>query len=199
LKLVLATGNKGKIKELKEYFLNYDVVAYKDIIGDIDIIENGKTFKENAIIKAKAINESLKENNFKDYLVLADDSGISIEALNGEPGIKSARYSGGGDKDNNKLVIKRLKNIKIKSSKAFYTAAIALIYKDKLFTTHGFMHGIVIDEERGDKGFGYDPLFIPNGFDKTLGELNDDVKKNISHRTKAIKCIKVIIKSLNLN
>jgi len=74
LRLVLATGNKGKIKELKEYFLNYEVIAYKDIIGDIEIIEDGKTFKENAIIKAKAINKELKKIGFKDYLVLADDS-----------------------------------------------------------------------------------------------------------------------------
>jgi len=119
-------------------------------------------------------------------------------ALNGEPGIKSARYSGGSDKDNNKLVIKKLNEIGLTNSKAFYTAAIALIYKDKLFTTHGFMHGVVINEERGDKGFGYDPLFIPNGFDKTLGELDDEIKKQISHRTKAIECIKIILKQLKL-
>jgi len=199
LRLVLATGNNGKIKELKEYFPNYDVIAYKDLVDNIEIIEDGKTFKENAIIKAKAINEELKKIGLKEYLVLADDSGISIEALGGEPGIKSARYSGGSDKDNNQLVIKKLNELGITNSKAFYTAAIALIYQDKLFTTHGFMHGVVINEERGDKGFGYDPLFIPNGFDKTLGELDDEVKKNISHRTKAIKCIKVILKSLGLD
>jgi len=196
LRLILATGNKGKIRELKGYFSKFDVIAYKDIIGDIEIIEDGKTFKENAIIKAKAINEELKKIGFKDYLVLADDSGISIEALNFEPGIKSARYSGGSDKDNNKLVIKKLNEIGIESSKAYYTAAVALIYKDKLFTTHGFMRGIVIDKERGDKGFGYDPLFIPNGFDKTFGELDDEVKRRISHRTKAIECIKIVIRSL---
>ena len=193
--IVLASNNQGKIKEFQNYLNNFEVIAYKDIIGEIDIIENGNSFKQNAIIKAKAIKNKLIQQKLN-YFVLSDDSGISIEALNFEPGIKSARYSGGDDKDNNKLVIKKLNELNISSSKAFYTAALCLIdTKNNIWTTHGFMHGKVINQEIGTKGFGYDPLFIPDGYTKTLGELDEDIKQKISHRVKALKLMLLIIKN----
>jgi len=192
-KIILASSNKGKIKEIQKYFTDYEVLPYTDLIEKFEIIENGDSFKQNAIIKAKAVGEKLK-----DYLVLADDSGISVPALNNAPGIFSARYAGENatDKDNLYKLIAELKKRGIKKTPAFYTAAIALYSPYGTYTAHGFMRGDVIDEARGEKGFGYDPMFIPKGFDKTLGELDEEVKKKFSHRTKALELMKIILKIL---
>ena len=187
--IVLASSNKGKIKEIKKYFGD-DVVAFSDLIEPFEIIEDGDSFKENAIIKAKAIYEKLPE-----HIIIADDSGISVPALGGIPGIYSARFAGEGasDKDNLFKLIDELNKNNIQKTEAFYTSAIAIASPYGIFTTHGFMYGDVINEARGDKGFGYDPMFIPQGYDKTLGELDDDIKKEISHRTKALNLAKHIL------
>ena len=187
--IVLASSNKGKIKEIKKYF-GQDVVAFSDLIEPFEIIEDGNSFKENAIIKAKAIQEKLPN-----HIIIADDSGISVPALGGIPGIYSARFAGieASDKDNLNKLIEELKNNNIKKTEAFYTSAIAIATPYGIWTTHGFMYGDVIDEAKGDKGFGYDPMFIPKGYNKTLGELDDDVKKSISHRTKALNLAKYIL------
>ncbi|WP_457561850.1 RdgB/HAM1 family non-canonical purine NTP pyrophosphatase [Caminibacter pacificus] len=189
-RVVLASGNKGKIREIKELLKNYEVIPYTDLIDKFEIEENGNTFKENAIIKAKAVGERLKNE-----IVLADDSGISVPALGGIPGIYSARFAGEGasDKDNLYKLIEELKKRGIKKTPAFYTAAIAIYTPYGIFTTHGFMRGEVIDEARGDKGFGYDPMFVPKGYDKTLGELEEEVKKSFSHRSKALSLAKYIL------
>jgi len=188
MQIVLASSNKGKIKEIKKYF--DDVVAFSDLIEPFEIEENGKSFKENAIIKAKAIYEKLPN-----HIIIADDSGISVPALGNIPGIYSARFAGSNatDKENLDKLIFELKKNNISKTPAFYTSAIAIASPYGIFTTHGFMYGDVIDEARGDKGFGYDPMFIPNGYDKTLGELDDEVKKSISHRTKALDLAKYIL------
>ena len=192
-KIVIASSNKGKIKEIQEFFKDFEVIPYTDLIEKFEIEENGTTFKENAIIKAKAIGEKLK-----DKIVLADDSGISVPVLGGIPGIYSARFAGvkANDKDNLNKLIDELKKRKIKKAKAFYTAAIAIYSPYGIFTTHGIMRGEVIDEARGENGFGYDPMFIPKGFDKTLGELDSEVKKSFSHRTKALNLAKIILNVL---
>ncbi|BCD62960.1 XTP/dITP diphosphohydrolase [Nitratiruptor sp. YY08-26] len=189
MKIILASSNRGKIKEIQE-LLQAEVVPYKDILGDITIIENGKSFQENAIIKAKAIFERVPQS-----IVLADDSGISVPALGGEPGIYSARYAGDSatDKENLQKLISKLQEKNIKKTPAFYTAAIAIASPKGVFTTHGWMWGNVIDEARGNKGFGYDPMFIPEGYEKTLGELDEEVKKRISHRAKALRLAKIIL------
>jgi XTP/dITP diphosphohydrolase len=187
--IVLASGNKGKIKEIKKYF-GEDVVAFSDLIEPFEIIEDGDSFKANAIIKAKAIQEKLPN-----HIIIADDSGISVPALGGIPGIYSARFAGSdaSDKDNLFKLIDELKKNNIKKTEAYYTSAIAIATPYGIFTTHGFMYGDVIDEARGDNGFGYDPMFIPKGYDKTLGELDDEVKKSFSHRTKALNLAKHIL------
>jgi len=189
MQIVLATSNKGKIKEIKKYF-GENVVAFSDLIEPFEIIEDGDSFKENAIIKAKAIYKKLPN-----HIIIADDSGISVPIFGNIPGIYSARFAGDNvtDKDNLDKLINELKNNNIKKTQAFYTSAIAIASPYGIFTTHGFMYGDVIDEARGDKGFGYDPMFIPQGFDKTLGELDDDIKKSISHRTKALNLAKYIL------
>jgi len=189
MRIVLASSNQGKIKEIKKYFGD-NVVAFSDLIEPFEIIEDGNSFKENAIIKAKAIQYKLPND-----IIIADDSGISVPELGGIPGIYSARFAGenASDKDNLFKLINTLKEHNISKTPAYYTSAIALATPYGIFTTHGFMYGEVIDEARGDKGFGYDPMFIPLGFDKTLGELDDDIKKEISHRTKALNLAKHIL------
>ena len=196
MEIILASTNKGKIKEIENFLDGIKTIPYTDLINTIDIEENGSTFKENAIIKARKISKKISEKN--DFIILADDSGISVPVLDNKPGIYSARFAGENatDKENIKKLIDELKQKKIKKTPAFYTAAIALATKNGIFTVHGWMYGEIIDEPRGQGGFGYDPMFIPLGYDKTLGELDPKIKKNISHRTNALKLAKILINSM---
>jgi len=193
MKLVLATGNKGKLREFKQMCQD-EVVPFSDLLEEFEIVEDGDTFAANALIKARTIYEKLGE----EYLVIADDSGISLPVLDGAPGIYSARYAGMGatDKENLYKLIDAVKEKGLISTPAYYTAAIAIVSKYGEYVVHGWMHGDVIDEARGEKGFGYDPMFIPSGYDKTLGELDEDVKFEISHRGKALALAKPIINML---
>ncbi len=198
MKLVLATGNKGKLREFKQMCQD-EVVPFSDLLGEFEIVEDGDTFAANALIKARTIYEKLGEAYpSNEYLVISDDSGISLPVLEGAPGIYSARYAGVGvsDKDNLNKLVEAIKKKKLNSTPAYYTAAIAIVSKYGEYVVHGWMHGDVIDEPRGDKGFGYDPMFIPAGYDLTLGELDDDVKSAISHRGKALELAKPIINML---
>ncbi len=194
MRVILASSNKGKIKEIQD-ILGMEVIPYKAILPDIAIDENGKSFKENALIKAKTIYEALGD---PEAIVIADDSGISVPALGGEPGIYSARYAGEGasDKENLAKLIQKLKEKGIKRTPAYYTAAIAIVGKGVEQTVHGWMWGEVIDEARGDKGFGYDPMFVPEGFEETLGELDENLKQRISHRFKALELAQIVLKRM---
>jgi XTP/dITP diphosphohydrolase len=193
MELILASGNKGKLKEFEE-LLGYKVIPYKEVVGDIEIEENGSTFAQNALIKAKEIYNRVGQ----DYIVLSDDSGISVDVLNGEPNIYSARYAGinASDVENLDKLINNLKAKGLKSSPAHYTAAIAIVSKYGEYVVHGWMFGKVIAQKRGNKGFGYDPCFIPEGFNKTLGELEGGVKKELSHRSKALDLAMPIVEML---
>ncbi|MEO1937548.1 MAG: RdgB/HAM1 family non-canonical purine NTP pyrophosphatase [Sulfurimonas sp.] len=194
-KLVLATSNKGKVREIKELCKAYEVIPYSELIEEFEIVEDGDTFKENALIKARAVYEALGD---EDAVVLADDSGISVDVLGGAPGIYSARYAGAdaNDKDNLYRLIDAIKEKGLKSSPAHYTAAIAIVTKGKERVVHGWMYGTALTEARGDGGFGYDPMFIPEGFEKTLGELDEEIKKELSHRSKALTLASKILKVL---
>ena len=195
MKLVLATGNKGKVREIKALCEDYEVVAYSELIEPFEIVEDGDSFKENALIKARAVFKALGD---EDVIVIADDSGISVDVLDGKPGIYSARHAGAdaSDKDNLYKLVQDIKDVGVESSPAHYTASIAIVTNDKEFTVHGWMHGTAITQTKGDGGFGYDPMFIPLGFNKTLGELDDDVKKGLSHRSKALNLAKKILRTL---
>jgi XTP/dITP diphosphohydrolase len=198
MKLVLATGNKGKLREFKQMCQD-EVLAFSDLLGELDIVEDGDTFAANALIKARTIYKKLGEKYpSNEYLVISDDSGISLPVLNGAPGIYSARYAGVGvtDKDNLYKLIETVKEKGLKSTPAYYTAAIAIVSKYGEYVVHGWMHGDVLDEARGEKGFGYDPMFIPKGYALTLAELDDGVKSKISHRGQALELAKPIIKML---
>ncbi len=195
MKIVLASGNKGKIKEFEKLMPNDEVIAFKEILGDIEIIEDKDSFKGNAIKKAQTIYDELINKNYKDVIVISDDSGITVPALNNEPGIYSARYAGenASDEDNNNKMIKNLQEQNIERTPAYYTACIAIIYQGEVYTVHGWMHGDVTSKPVGTEGFGYDPLFIPKGFDKTLGVLPHEVKKEFSHRSSALKLAKKVL------
>ncbi|WP_108063482.1 non-canonical purine NTP pyrophosphatase [Poseidonibacter lekithochrous] len=195
MKIVLASGNKGKIKEFEKLMPNDEVVAFKEILGDIEIIEDKDSFKGNAIKKAQTIYDELINKNYKDVIVISDDSGITVPVLNNEPGIYSARYAGenASDEDNNNKMIKNLKAQNIERTPAYYTACIAIIYQGEVYTVHGWMHGDVTSKPVGTEGFGYDPLFIPKGFDETLGVLPHEVKKEFSHRSSALKLAKKVL------
>jgi len=195
VKLVLATSNRGKIREIRELYDAFDVVAYSDLVDLGEIVEDGGTFAENAMIKARTVYEAL---NDPDAIVLSDDSGISVEALGGVPGIYSARYAGEGasDRDNLEKLLEALREKGLHESPAFYTAAIGIVSREGEYTVHGWMHGRVIDTPRGDGGFGYDPMFVPAGFSLTLGELDPAVKKEISHRSRALRLARTVLQSL---
>ncbi len=195
MKLVLATSNKGKVREIKAICKDFEVIPYSDLIQEFEIIEDAHTFKSNALLKAHAVFDAIGDENI---IVIADDSGISVDVLNGAPGIYSARYAGKGadDKENLNTLMKNIKAAGVESSPAYYTAAIAIVTKDVERTVHGWMYGTALTQARGDGGFGYDPMFIPLGHKKTLGELDDVVKKELSHRSKALKLAKKILKIL---
>ena len=194
MNIILATGNRGKIKEFKAY-MDGNVCSYSDVMEAFEIVEDGKTFKENALIKARAVYEKLEDDTM---IAMADDSGISVDAFGGKPGIFSARYAGVGATSEQNLdkLIYNLKQRNLKITPAFYTAAIAIVCDKGEFCVHGWMHGSVIDERRGTNGFGYDPIFMPKGYVKTLGELGSEVKKRLSHRSKALELAKIILNSL---
>ena len=195
MKIVLASGNKGKITEFQKLMPNDDVIAFSEILGNIEIVEDKDSFKGNAIKKAQTIYDELIKIGQNDVIVISDDSGITVPALNNEPGIYSARYAGEGssDKQNNAKLIENLNKQNLEKTAAFYTACIAIVYKGEDYTVHGWMHGNVINKELGEGGFGYDPMFIANGFDKTLGELGYEAKKEFSHRTKALNLAKKVL------
>ena len=195
MRIILATSNQGKVREFQSWISEYEVVAYSDIMAPFEIDETGLTFKENALIKARAVYEKLDNKN---DIVLSDDSGISVPILGGIPGIYSARYAGinANAKDNLAKLIAALKDNDIEKTPAFYTAAIALVCQKGEFCVHGWMHGEAIAQARGNNGFGYDPMFIPCGYSQTLGELDESVKKAFSHRARALELAYIVLKSL---
>ncbi len=180
--LVFATGNVNKIKEVKEILDGqYEIIPMKDIGCDEDIPETSPTLEGNALQKARY----LKTNYAVDCF--SEDTGLEIDALDGEPGVYTARYAGlPRNNDNNiNLVLEKLQNVS--NRKARFRTAIALIIDDKEYLFEGIVNGkIATTKSSGLKGFGYDPIFIPDGYDHTFAELPSKVKQSISHRARAI-------------
>jgi XTP/dITP diphosphohydrolase len=195
LKLVLATSNKGKVREIKALCENYEIVPYSELIEEFEIVEDGDSFQENALIKARAVFNALNDDTL---VVMADDSGISVDILDGAPGIYSARYAGedASDVDNLNKLMEDIASKGVNKSKAHYTAAIAIVTKNSEFCVHGWMYGTALSTRKGEGGFGYDPMFVPEGYEQTLGELDDSIKKKLSHRSKALSLAKKILKTL---
>lgn len=187
--LVIASNNKGKIREIISIVDNISLLSLNDIGFDKEIPEPYHTFEENAHTKARTIHEYCNKN------VFADDSGICVNALNGAPGVFSARYAGApvDDERNLQKLLTDLQGAEDRS--AFYKAVICLIWDDETYFFEGICEGNIIEAPRGDGGFGYDPIFVPNGFDQTFAELPLDVKNSISHRGKAVRQMTDFLKS----
>ncbi len=189
MKLIIASNNAHKIREIKEILGSYfvEIKSLKEAGISHETVEDGRTFLENAEKKAREIAE------ISGCAALADDSGICAHALGGEPGIYSARYSGehgghGDDEANNDLLIKNLADKDDKG--AHYTCAVVVCYPDgKKISAEGHMYGRIIDTRRGTHGFGYDPIFVPDGHNRTVAEMTDEEKHAISHRGKALRAI----------
>jgi len=199
MKILLATSNADKVGEIKEFFKNHEIYALAEVLRPFEIEENGTSFKQNALIKARAVFEALKSKNSQsEFFVLSDDSGICVDALGGAPGIFSARFSGSDatDASTREKLAASLRELGLEQSPAHYTAAIALKCDLGEFCTHGFMHGTAITQQRGQNGFGYDFMFIPRGFDRTIGELPTAVKFEISHRTRGLRLMQIILTNL---
>ena len=197
-KIVLATANTHKVIEfqriLNELLPGLVLVKATDFPGVPEIEETGSTFAENALIKAKAINE------FTNLPALADDSGLVVDALNGAPGVFSARYAGIGasDKANVLKLLSEIKDIEQSLLSARFECAIALVERSQNLelVVDGQMPGQVIKEIRGENGFGYDPIFVPQGLSNTSAELTDVEKDQISHRGLALRKMSVVLKQL---
>ena len=186
-KLILASNNAKKVKEIKEILegLPIEVKSLKYEGIDIDVVEDGKTFEENAKKKAKEIYEFLLSKGKKDFIVLADDSGLEVDYLNGEPGIYSARYSGehGNDDKNNEKLLENLEGVPKEKRGAQFVCQLSLFTdKGEYYTVRGEVRGFIIESIQGKGGFGYDPLFFYEPFNKTFGELEAEEKNKISHR-----------------
>lgn len=194
-KIIFATGNEGKMKEIREIldgltFLGekVQILSMKEAGIDMDIIEDGTTFEENAMIKARAVAGAAKE-----AIVLADDSGLVIDYLNGEPGIYSARYLG---KDTsyrvkNANLVQRLEGVPDEKRSARFVCAIAAVFPDgRELSTRGTIEGRIGYEEKGLNGFGFDPIFYVPEIGKYTAELSDEDKNRISHRGKALRAMR---------
>lgn len=190
--IVLATNNQHKLEEFRQILINYEILSLKDIDYYDEIEETGNTFEENALIKAKTISNYLKEEN-KDYIVIADDSGLCVPSLNNAPGIYSARYAGinATDKDNRNKLLKELKD---KEKDAYFNCTIVIYYPNNTYKVAcGKTYGKIIDKEEGSNGFGYDPIFYSNELNKTFGIASNLEKNKVSHRAKAIEELLKII------
>lgn len=183
-RLVVATGNAHKLKEIAEIFTDFEVVSQKQLGFDEEIEENGKTFMENALIKARAACKALG------CVALADDSGLCVEALNGAPGIYSARYSGshGNDQANRATLLKNMQGEK--NRRAYFNSAVALVYPDgRELTAEGKTYGNILEKEAGNGGFGYDCLFFSEDLQKSFGEATAEEKNSVSHRFRSLQAL----------
>jgi len=193
-RLLIATGNKGKLKEVESFLRNHSLklLTLSDFAPLHEPEETGETFSDNAILKA--VYYSISTNTW----TIADDSGLEVDALGGRPGVYSARYAGEGATDADKIIklLSELKKVSNEKRMARFVSSVAFCSPDgELITvTTGKCEGQIAFEPKGTNGFGYDPVFIPAGYDKTFGELSNDIKGAISHRANALKKFSLFLK-----
>lgn len=193
MKIVFATNNQHKLQEIRDILgSEFEIVSLKDIGCDVDIPETGNTLEDNAMQKAQYVYDHYNLSCF------ADDTGLEVEALNGEPGVHSARYAEGTDHDSEANMAKLLRNLEGKDNrKARFRTVIALIQKQdicpcgctsikKVNRFEGIIDGSIATEKHGTAGFGYDPIFVPEGYNKSFAELGESIKNGISHRARAV-------------
>jgi XTP/dITP diphosphohydrolase len=197
MKIVFASGNEGKVREIREMLegMGIELVSLSNYADVPEIVEDGKSFLENALKKAKIVSEYTGET------VLADDSGLQIEVLGGEPGIYSSRYAGekATDEENNTKLLTKLKNISQEKRTAFFVCVLVLYQRDGSYDYfEGKWNGQIIDERRGNNGFGYDPIFWVPELKMTAAELPAEIKNKISHRGQAVAQLKKsLVEKLN--
>lgn len=187
-KIVVASGNAGKIKEFRAILKDYEILSVKDLGISFDVEETGETFYDNALIKARALYDICG------MPTVADDSGLCVEALDGAPGVYSARYSGGGDAENNKKLLAALAD---KTNRRAYFESCIVYYDGKnTVSATGRTYGVIATAAKGDGGFGYDPLFVSDDLGKTFGLASEQEKNGVSHRARALAALCEKLKSV---
>ena len=192
--LVVATNNAHKVAEIRTISeeLGFKVMSKKEAgVDGMEVEETGNTFEANAELKARAVAKATGR------AAIADDSGLMVEALNGDPGVYSSRYAGedGNDPLNNEKLLREMKDVPEGQRKAKFVSALCLVYEDgSCVFAKGECPGKILTAPRGNGGFGYDPLFVPDGFDQSFGELPQETKNQISHRSHALKALAEILK-----
>ncbi|MDL2223277.1 non-canonical purine NTP diphosphatase [Bacteroidales bacterium OttesenSCG-928-M11] len=191
-RIVFATNNKHKLEEIRAILgSSFEILSLEDIHCDVDIPETADTLEGNALLKAEYVKSHFGCDCF------ADDTGLEIPALNNEPGVFSARYAG-EEKSSKANMDKVRRELKGKDDwSARFRTVLALIIGEKKFVFEGTVNGKIIEEERGSQGFGYDPIFVPVGYEETFAELGNDIKNNISHRAEAINKLKNFLNENN--
>ena len=197
MKLVLATRNPGKVRELSQLLspLGYEVLSLEHFPGVPEVVEDGATFKDNAVKKATAVARHTGQ------LALADDSGLEVDYLGGAPGVRSARFAGEGhdDRANNEKLLRLLAGVPPEKRTARFRCVVAVATPEgKVLTTEGTCEGIIAEEPRGEGGFGYDPLFYVPSCGKTFAELEPEVKNRISHRGRALALMREILSLIHI-
>ena len=183
MKIIAATKNKNKLREFSEILKGFEIISQEEAGVDIDVEETGTTFEENSLLKAQAIYEATS------IAAIADDSGLCVDALGGEPGVYSARYGGEGYDDEGRvqLLLKNMKDIPKEDRTARFVCAITMVGPEGVITARGECEGKIDYSPKGENGFGYDPVFFVEQFNKTMAEISPEEKNLISHRGKALK------------
>lgn len=192
-KLIVATKNKGKLKEIREILDGVEVIGLCDLPLSLDIVEDGSTFEENALKKAEVLMRELSAP------VLADDSGLEVDALGGRPGVFSARYAGenASDEDNMNKLLDELGNTPTDQRGARFVCVMCLVTPDgKHYTARGETKGRILNAPQGENGFGYDPLFYNEEYAKTFAQLSSDEKNELSHRGRALRQMHELLKQV---
>ena len=195
-KIIFASNNAHKLKEVRQIFDKYEILSLRDIGFNQNIVEDGLSFQENAFIKCEQVMKFVKEKTSLDFAVLADDSGLCVKALNYEPGIMSARYSGGGDKENRKKLLDNLLTIQDRTA-YFQCYAVLMMPSGDTIVEEGKSYGLITKSEIGDESFGYDCIFWSNSLKKTFGQASDSEKNAVSHRGLAMGKIRDYLDSIN--
>ncbi len=197
MKLVLATRNQGKVREIGEILHaknRIDLLSLSNYPDAPEVVEDGKTYEENAIKKATVLAE------YTGHLTIADDSGLEVDALDGAPGVHSARYAGENASDQDRIVklLEALRNVPDNQRGGRFICAVAIAKSvDQVRVVRGACEGRISHMPRGAGGFGYDPVFLPTGYDKTFAELGDEIKNQISHRAKALDRTKKLLSEIS--
>ena len=192
MEIIIASNNKHKVEEFQTLLKDFRVLPMGAVGCNLEVEENGKSFYENAKIKAKAVSNFLKGKN---YIVLSDDSGLCVDLLGGRPGIYSARYSGehGNDRENRKKLLEDLKNCSNRSAH-FQCDLVAIFPDGKEIHACGKAYGKILEQELGENGFGYDSLFFSKELKKTFAQATEQEKNSVSHRAKAVKNLLELLK-----